>query len=320
MAANPLHKAVIAAMPLMPRPLIWRFSRRYIAGTDLADAYRVVGELNEIGCTGTIDVLGEDIDSEEQVAAALDLYREALEGIRDSELRCGISVKLSELGLRFDMDGCRAAMRSLLESARKHGSFVRIDMEDSSVTDATLEIYREMREEYDRVGAVIQSCLHRSRQDVINLMKSGPTDIRLCKGIYLEPENIAYTDADDIRNSFSDILDLLLEGGAQVGVATHDPVLIDRAVDSLQRFDIYTDQYEFQMLLGVAERLRSHLVAGGHPLRVYVPFGKLWYNYSMRRLRENPTIVGHIVKNLVSELHLGHGANTHKQVDTIPDR
>ena len=215
-------------------------------------------------------------------------------------MQCGISVKLSELGLRFDVDGCKAAMRSLLESAREHGSFVRIDMEDSSVTDITLEIYRELREEYDRVGAVIQSCLHRSRQDVIDLMEDGPTDIRLCKGIYLEPGEIAYTDADDIRDSFSDILDLLLEGGARVGIATHDPILIDRAVESLQRFDVYTDQYEFQMLLGVAERLRSRLIAVGHPLRVYVPFGSLWYNYSMRRLRENPGIAGHIVKNLFS--------------------
>jgi len=300
MTGNPLQKAIISAMPLMPQPLIWRFSRRYIAGTELADAYRAVSELNALGCTGTIDVLGEDIDSEEQVAAALALYREALDGIRDNELQCGISVKLSELGLRFDVDGCKAAMRSLLESAREHGSFVRIDMEDSSVTDITLEIYREMREEYDRVGAVIQSCLHRSRQDVIDLVASGPTDIRLCKGIYLEPQEIAFTDPDDIRDSFSDILELLLESGARVGIATHDPLLIDRAEDSLQRFDVYTDQYEFQMLLGVAERLRAHLVEIGHPLRVYVPFGRLWYNYSMRRLRENPTIVGHIVKNLVT--------------------
>jgi proline dehydrogenase len=300
MTGNPLHKALIGVMPMMPRPLIWRFSRRYIAGTELADAYRTVAELNELGCTGTIDVLGEDIDSDEQVNAALELYREALDGIRDNGLRCGISVKLSELGLRFDVDVCKAAMRSLLASAREHGSFVRIDMEDSSVTDATLEIYREMRDEYGRVGAVIQSCLHRSKQDVIDLMESGPTDIRLCKGIYLEPEDIAYTDADDIRDSFSEILDLLLEGGARVGIATHDPILINRAVDSLQRYDVYTDQYEFQMLLGVTERLRAHLVDAGHPLRVYVPFGRLWFNYSMRRLRENPGMVGHIMKNLVT--------------------
>lgn len=300
MTGNPFHKALIGTMPYLPRGLIWRFSRRYIAGTRLEDAYGAVRRLNDIGCTGTIDVLGEDITNAEQVAAALDLYREALDGIRDNELQCGISVKLSELGLRFDVDGCNAAMHELLESTREHGNYVRIDMEDSSVTSITLDVYREMRREYDRVGAVIQSCLRRSKQDVIDLMADGPTDIRLCKGIYIEPEAIAYTDADEIRDSYSEILDILLEGGARVAIATHDPILVDRAEASIARLGIGKDRYEFQMLLGVTERLRSRLVADGHPLRVYVPFGELWYNYSIRRLRENPGIAGHIVKNLFS--------------------
>ncbi len=300
MTGNLFHKAIIGTMPYLPRGLVWRFSQRYIAGTSLADAYRAVQNLNDIGCTGTIDVLGEDITSAEQVAAALALYREALDGIRDNGLDCGISVKLSELGLRIDEAGCRAAMHSLLESTRDHENFVRIDMEDSSVTDVTLDIYREMRRDYDRVGAVIQSCLRRSKQDVIDLMAEGPTDIRLCKGIYIEPEEIAFTDYEENRDSFSEILDLLLEGGARVGIATHDPVLVERALASLTRFGVGRDRYEFQMLLGVTERLRSRLVADGHPLRVYVPFGELWYKYSLRRLRENPGIAGHIVKNLFS--------------------
>ena len=300
MTGNLFHKAIIGTMPYLPRGLIWRFSQRYIAGTSLADAYRAVQNLNDIGCTGTIDVLGEDITSAEQVAAALALYREALDGIRDNGLDCGISVKLSELGLRIDEAGCRAAMHSLLESTRDHENFVRIDMEDSSVTDVTLDIYREMRRDYDRVGAVIQSCLRRSKQDVIDLMAEGPTDIRLCKGIYIEPEEIAFTDYEENRNSFSEILDVLLEGGARVGIATHDPVLVERALASLKRFGVGKEQYEFQMLLGVTERLRSRLVTDGHPLRVYVPFGELWYKYSLRRLRENPGIAGHIVKNLFS--------------------
>ena len=300
MTGNLFHKAIIGTMPYLPRGLVWRFSQRYIAGTSLADAYRAVQNLNDIGCTGTIDVLGEDITSAEQVAAALALYREALDGIRDNGLDCGISVKLSELGLRIDEAGCRAAMHSLLESTRDHENFVRIDMEDSSVTDVTLDIYREMRRDYDRVGAVIQSCLRRSKQDVIDLMAEGPTDIRLCKRIYIEPEEIAFTDYEENRDSFSEILDLLLEGGARIGIATHDPVLVERALASLKRFGVGRDRYEFQMLLGVTERLRSRLVADGHPLRVYVPFGELWYKYSLRRLRENPGIAGHIVKNLFS--------------------
>lgn len=300
MTGNLFHKAIIGAMPYLPRGLVWRFSRRYIAGTTLTDAYGAVSDLNALGCSGTIDVLGEDITNAGQVRAALALYREALDGIQDNALDCGISVKLSELGLRFDEPGCRTAMHSLLDSTRDHGNFVRIDMEDSSVTDVTLDIYREMRRDYEQVGAVIQSCLRRSKQDVIELMNEDSTDVRLCKGIYIEPEEIAYTEADDIRDSFSEILDLLLEGGAKVGIATHDPILVERAEASLKRFDVGTDRYEFQMLLGVTERLRSRLVADGHPLRVYVPFGELWYNYSLRRLRENPGIAGHIIKNLFS--------------------
>jgi len=298
MPANPFHRLLIGMMPMMPRALIWRFSRRYIAGTHLDDAYRTVRELNKIGCTGTIDVLGEDITNSEQVSAALQLYREALDGIQDNALQCGISVKLSELGLRFDVDGCKAAMHEVLKTTRDHGNFVRIDMEDSSVTSITLDIYREMRRDYDRIGAVIQSALRRSKQDVADLLADGPTDIRLCKGIYIEPEEIAFTDPDDIRDSYSELLDQLLGGGARVGIATHDPILVERAEASIKRLGIEKDQYEFQMLLGVTERLRKRLVANGHSLRVYVPFGELWYHYSIRRLRENPNIAGHIIKNL----------------------
>jgi proline dehydrogenase len=300
MTSSLLNRTVVGVMPHLPQSLIWRFSRRYIAGTGLEDAYRVTAELNSMGCSGTIDVLGEDVTHENQVKAALELYRSALDGIRDNGLDCGISVKLSELGLRFDAEGCRAAMHELLDSTREHGNFVRIDMEDSSVTDITLDVYREMRREYRQVGAVIQSCLRRSRQDVLDLMSDGPTDIRLCKGIYIEPEAIAYTDPAGIRDSFSEILDLLLDGGARVGIATHDPVLVKRAESSLKKFRVGRDRYEFQMLLGVAERLRSRLVADGHPLRVYVPFGELWYNYSLRRLRENPGIAGHVIRNIFS--------------------
>jgi len=298
MTGRLLHKTLVGMLPHLPRGLIWRFSRRYIAGTQLGDACRTVRALNDIGCRGTIDVLGEDVTSPDQVGAALALYREALDGIRDNGLDCGISVKLSELGLRIDIDGCRRAMRELLDSTRDHGNFVRIDMEDSSVTDSTLAIYRELRRDYPRVGAVIQSCLRRSKRDVVELMRDGPTDIRLCKGIYIEPEAIAYTNADAIRDAYTEILEILIDGGARVAIATHDPILVERALARIERSGIRKDRYEFQMLLGVTERLRTRLVDDGHPLRVYVPFGELWYQYSMRRLRENPNIAGHIVKNL----------------------
>ncbi len=300
MAGNLLQRAIVGTLPMLPRALVWRFSKRYIAGTTLDDAFAAIRELNAIGCSATIDVLGEDVESSAQVDAALALYREALDGIRDNALDCGISVKLSELGLRFDERRCRDAMRELAEETAAHGNFVRIDMEDSSVTSKTLDIYRDLRRHHDHVGAVIQACLRRSHDDVADLLETGPTDIRLCKGIYVEPEDIAYQAADEIRQSFMALLERLLNGGARVGIATHDPQLIEHALASLRRYGVDKDRYEFQMLLGVALRLRQRLLDAGHPLRLYVPFGELWYNYSLRRLRENPNIAGHIVRNLLT--------------------
>ncbi len=301
MSVGLFNRAVVAAMPFVPRPLVWRFSQRYIAGVDLEDAYSTVAELNASKCSATIDVLGEDSTDLEQVQSAVDMYLEAIRDINAKSLRCGISIKLSELGLRFDVERCREAVRTLVASAADHGSFVRIDMEDSSVTSVTLDIYREMRREFDNVGIVIQSCLRRSEKDIAELMEEGPSDVRLCKGIYIEPEEIAFVDPDEIRNSFNHLLEQLFAGGAsRVAIATHDPALVEHAETLIGKMGIDKDRYEFQMLLGVAGALRRDLVARGHPLRVYVPFGDRWYAYSMRRLRENPNIAGHVVSNLLS--------------------
>ena len=301
MAVGLFNRAIAAAMPLVPRPLVWRFSRRYIAGVDLEDAYRTVRELNASDCSATIDVLGEDSTNPEEVQSAVDLYLKAIRDIHAKSLRCGISVKLSELGLRFDLDGCRQAVRTLIACAADHDRFVRIDMEDSSVTSVTLDIYREMRGEFENVGIVLQSCLRRSEQDIADLIEEGATDVRLCKGIYIEPEAIAFVDPDEIRHSFNSLLEQLFEGGARrVAIATHDPLLVEHAEAVIDKLGVDKDRYEFQMLLGVAGTLRRELVARGHPLRVYVPFGDRWYAYSMRRLRENPNIAGHVVSNLLS--------------------
>jgi proline dehydrogenase len=298
-AVNPFHRILIGAMQYVPEPVAWRFSKRYIAGKSLQDALETVRTLNDSGCSATIDVLGEDSASEERVNAARDLYIETLNGIEAASLDCNISVKLSEMGLRFDVERCTEVMREIVTRAGEYGNFVRIDMEDSSVTTVTLDVYRHLRERFDNVGAVVQSCLRRSEADVTELLKEGPTNIRVCKGIYIEPEAIAFQDPDDIRISFQNLLQQLLEGGAvRVGIATHDPVLIAHAKDTIGKLAVARDRYEFQMLLGVTEHLRRELVGEGHPLRVYVPFGELWFKYSMRRLAENPHIAGHIVRNL----------------------
>lgn len=299
MLADKINHGLVAAMRFVPRSVIWRFSRRYIAGVHLSDAFRVVRALNATGCAATIDVLGEDSTTPEQVEASLGLYLEAIDGIHTASMKCSISVKLSELGLRFDVPRCNETMQELLASARNHGNFVRIDMEDSSVTSLTLDLYRDLRTRFDNVGVAIQACLRRSEKDVADLMSGGPTDIRLCKGIYIEPESIAYHDAEEIRDSYRRLLEQLLAGGAtRVGIATHDPALISHAEETIERLGVAQDRYEFQMLLGVAGPLRRELVKRGHVVRVYVPFGELWFAYSMRRLRENPHIAGHIFRNL----------------------
>lgn len=294
------QRVLLAAMPYVPRPIIWRISRRYIAGVGLEDAFRVVRRLNASGCSATIDVLGEDSTRPEQVDASRDLYIEALRQIHSSSMQCGISVKLSEMGLRFDVPRCRQTMSMLVSCAGEHGNFVRIDMEDSSVTEVTLDVYRDLRSRFDNVGIAIQACLRRSAGDIAGLLRDGPTDVRLCKGIYVEPESIAFREPEEIRRSYRELLELLLGGGAKrVGIATHDPALVRHAEDTISQMGVPRDRYEFQMLLGVAGPLRRKLVGNGHPVRVYVPFGQHWFGYSMRRLRENPDIVGHIVGNLL---------------------
>ena len=297
MSASIFQKLLIAPLPYVPREIVWRLSQRYIAGTDLESAYRTIRELNASGCKATVDVLGEDSTTLEQVDEAHALYVEAIDGIAEHELDCNVSVKLSEMGLRFDKERCLRVMQALAEQARSENNFVRIDMEDSSVTTDTLAIYNRLRERCNNVGVVLQSCLHRTEQDVHDLLAGGPTNVRLCKGIYIEPADIAYTSPHDIRQSFCELLEILFENGAErVAIATHDQKIIEFADMLIERMKLSRDRYEFQMLLGVAERTRDRLVAAGHPLRVYVPFGEQWYAYSMRRLRENPRIAGHVFR------------------------
>lgn len=294
-----LHRMLVAPLPYVPKSLVWPLSRRYVAGTTVGEAFDVVRQLDAVGCTSTIDVLGEDSTTVAEVQTARDLYFSALSGIAAEGLPCYASVKLSDMGLRFDEALCYDTLEAIVSKAASHDNFVRIDMEDSSVTSVTLDIYRRLRERFDNVGAVVQSCLHRTTDDVARLLDEGIAHLRLCKGIYIEPECIAYTDPDDIRDSYRSLLVQMFEGGAiKVGIATHDPLLVEHAEQTIRAMNIDKSRYEFQMLLGVAGTLRERLVAAGHPLRVYVPFGERWHAYSMRRLRENPEIAMHIVKNL----------------------
>jgi proline dehydrogenase len=282
-----LDRALVRVLPAVPKPLVQLVSSRYIAGATLDDAVRVVRGLNEEGMLATVDVLGEEITSAAEAAAIAQTYRDLFAAIEREGLDANVSVKLTALGLNLSYDLCRDNLVHVLAQSR----FVRIDMEDSSTTDATLRLYRELREEgFENVGIVLQSRLRRSLADVRALADLQP-NVRLCKGIYVEPQSIAFTDAEAVRVSFVQCLDALLESGSYVAAATHDERLIGAALDR--------GVPEFQVLLGVREDRARELVAAGHRLRVYVPFGDQWYAYSLRRLQENPAMATAIARATV---------------------
>ena len=296
-----INKAIVALLPLIPRSMVWWVSRRYIAGKTLEDALLCVEKLNAQGMSATLDVLGEDTTDHPAALAGEQIYQSALREISGRGLNANISVKLSMLGLKIDPAFCQSILLRLIQSAELYDNYVRMDMEDSSVTAVTLDLYRKMRAKSDRIGAVVQAYLRSTEASVAELLSEGVTNLRICKGIYIEPEEIAFKDFYEVQDSFRATLRLLLENGAQrVGIATHDPELVLSSLEVIKELEIPKERYEFQMLLGVAEKMRGDLVADGHPLRVYVPFGEEWYAYSTRRLRENPQIAGHVVKNLFS--------------------
>jgi proline dehydrogenase len=292
-----LDKAISLALPVVPKPIVGHFSKRYIAGPSVGDALSVVRELSAEGAMATLDILGEFISTTDEADANARAYIELLRRLAAENLpQANVSVKLTALGLLLDRRRCLDNTRALLGAASETAGFVRIDMEDASCTTPTLEIYRMLRSEFPgRVGVVVQSRLRRTIDDV-DALTAEPANFRLCKGIYLEPRSIAFTDPELIRSNFTLLLDRMLERGAYVGIATHDERLVFEALRLVAKHGRTREQYEFQMLLGVEEELRRILLEAGHRLRVYVPFGEQWYAYSVRRLRENPQIAGYAFK------------------------
>jgi proline dehydrogenase len=285
-------RAIARALPAVPKPVVQLFSQRYIAGTALDDAVRVVHALNDDGKLATIDVLGEEITHEEDARLIARAYLNVFEAIERDALGSNVSVKLTGLGLNLSYDLCREN----LETVVAQGKFVRIDMEDSSTTDETLRLYRELRERgYDNVGIVLQAYLRRTLDDIYALADLQP-NVRLCKGIYVEPPSLAYTDYETVRANYVKALRALATTASHVAIATHDEWLIGEALRSLPA------SYEFQMLLGVREDRASQLVRDGHRVRIYVPFGEQWYRYSLRRLQENPAMAGTIARSTVARL------------------
>jgi proline dehydrogenase len=283
----------------MPKSVVAIFSSKYIAGDTLEDGIRTVKQLNSKGIYATLDVLGESIQTPEEAIKYKKEAIEVLDSIYKHKLMANLSIKPTQMGLNIDTELAYEQIKEIVSKAKEIESFVRIDMEDSSTTDKTFDVYKRIFQEYKNVGVVIQAYLKRSLDDVIVLNKLG-TNYRLCKGIYVEPATIAIKDRQAIRDNFMKILKQMFLDGNYVGIATHDKYLIDESYKLIKELNIPKDKFEFQMLLGVREDLRDKINKDGYKIRIYVPFGKEWYAYSIRRLKENPSIARHIVKSFLT--------------------
>ena len=288
-----LDSALVRLLPAVPKPVVQLFSSRYIAGATLQEAADCVRKLNVGGKMATVDVLGEEITREEETREIAQAYRDVFAAIHDAQLDSNVSVKLTALGLGLSYDLCRENLLDVVRTA--------------ATTDDTLRLYRELREDgHDNLGVVLQARLRRTLDDVQALSDLRPS-VRLCKGIYLEPGTIAFTEDEAVRANFLRCLDALFAAGCYVGVATHDEWLIEESLTRISALGLVSLEYELQMLLGVREERRDELVALGHRLRVYVPFGEHWYRYSLRRLQENPAMAGTIARATAGRM-LGLGS------------
>ena len=294
---NLLNKVLVPSIQILPRGVVKIFANKYIAGDKLSDAVSAVKILNSKKLMATIDVLGESITDKNEAKNSMEENLKVLEAINSNDLDCNLSIKLTMLGLVIDYNYCMSLVSEILEKAKSLNRFVRIDMEDSSVTESTIKIFEEARKKFSNVGIVIQAYLRRSEKDILRLTEE-KANFRICKGIYVEPENIAFKDPDEIRSNFLKILRLAFERKAYVGIATHDEYLLKESVKMVKELGLKKDEYEFQMLLGVKENLRNGAVEKGHRMRVYVPFGNRWYEYSIRRFKENPNIAGQVIRSI----------------------
>ena len=279
-----------------------RFASRFVAGETVESAVAALRDLNAARLSASLDLLGESVQHATEAVQARDTYLETLDRIRGAGADANVSVKLTQMGLDIDEALCVANLRAIIGKAKEHGSFVRIDMEQSAYTDKTLQLFRETfyPEFAGAVGVVLQSYLRRTAQDVEEMIKLRAR-VRLCKGAYKEPETIAFPAKRDVDDNYVACMERLLEHGTYAGIATHDEKIIARAKAFTKRKGIAPERYEFQMLYGVRRDLQHALRREGYNVRVYVPFGTHWYPYLMRRLAERPANIVFIVGNVVKE-------------------
>ncbi len=292
------NRLVALTLPFVPKPIVGAVAKRYIAGESLDEAIKVAEDLNRAGFLTALDLLGEDTTRIEQARQAANDYSRALDEITTRGIDAYVSIKPTQFGLKVDPRACLELIRSLTARARSKGQFVRIEMEDSSSTSETIELFRTLRDEFSNVGIVIQAYLRRSVADMSAIADIKP-NVRIVKGVYVEPRKVAFKDPRIINRNYVLMAEELLRKGAYVAFATHDELLVWEAFRMAKEMSLPKDAYEFQMLLGVQEELRDIIRDAGHRMRVYIPYGKDWYRYSVRRLRENPEIAGYVMRAML---------------------
>ncbi len=293
-----INKLITAVLPLMPKSLVHVFAKKYIAGEQLTDAINTTRSFETLGGKTTIDVLGEFVTNKDAANHEKDMCLDVIDAIDKHKLPTYLSIKPTSVGLGIDYNFGFENIKELVTKAKSLGIFVRLDMENSPYTDDTLKAYKQLRGEgFDNVGFVIQAYMKRSYDDLNNLKDYKP-NVRLCKGIYNEAPEIAYKDFHEIRENYKKLFHFMTDNDFFIGIATHDEFLIDFAEAEIKKRGMTDKNYEFQMLLGVKENRRNELLANGHNVRIYVPFGEDWYGYSIRRLKENPKMAGHIAKSI----------------------
>ena len=297
------NKLISSLLPYMPKKLVWIFSKPYIAGVDIESAIKASKKLNEQGIKVTIDVLGEFIKDLEEAEENKQEYLNVITRVEENNIDGNYSLKPTSFGLLLDKDVCYEHIREIVKKSASYNNFVRIDMEDSPCVDLEIELFRKLHAEFpNNVGLVFQAYMKRTLQDLENLLdihsKENPLNYRLCKGIYVEPAEIAYKNHDEVNQHFLEDLEFLFKNEIYPGIATHDKFLINGSYKLIEKYKVPKDKYEFQMLYGVTPELRKSIVNSGHTMRVYVPFGEQWFGYSTRRLKENPKMASYIIKAL----------------------
>jgi proline dehydrogenase len=298
-----LNKLIANILPHMPKKLVWVFSKRYIAGETIEDGFLASKLLNEKGIEVTIDLLGEFIKTLGEAKVNRDHYFEIINRFTSENVVGNFSLKPTMFGLLLDKEVCYKYLRDIVALAAEKKSFIRIDMEDSECVDMEIEIYKKLQVEFPKnVGLVLQAYLRRTSKDLENLntlnSNLNPVNFRLCKGIYIEPEKIAFKDYQKVRDMYLNNLEYMFKNKMYAGIATHDKYLVENAFHLIEKYNVPKNMFEFQMLFGVTPELRQSIVDKGFKMRVYVPFGKQWFKYSTRRLKENPKMATEIIKAL----------------------